>query len=189
MHQVPFNDLAQSLKNSGLPGTSSSPFGIPESADFFVDPVLVVKENLSNLSSEVILVSARGAAGKSRTAWELAVRSGAPLWRLEADDAVGRAALPLKLNTYLASVNALSDIAQLPERPALFIDSLDEARSRVSSQSWEEFLDSVSEAASRGLQVVLFGRDRTLEDVWLKLEDAGRSIAWLEVSHFPSEAQ
>ncbi|GAA4705854.1 hypothetical protein GCM10025781_26480 [Kocuria gwangalliensis] len=189
MLQVPFNDLAQSLKKSGLPGTSSSAFGVPENADFFVDPVLVVKEKLSDLSSEVILVSARGAAGKSRTALELAARSGAPLWRLEADDAVGRAALPLKLNTYLSSVDAFSDIAQLPERPALFIDSLDEARSRVSSQSWEEFLDSISEAASRGLQVVLFGRDRTLEDVWLKLEDAGRSIAWLEVSHFPNEAQ
>ncbi|WP_430600214.1 hypothetical protein [Brevibacterium sp. K72] len=189
MKLIPFKELALLLNKSGLPGNGSKSFGIPNSADFFVDPVLAVKEELGDLSSEVILVSARGAAGKSRTALELAARSGAPLWRLELDDAVGRAALPLNLNTYLATINGLKFIAQLPERPALLIDSLDEARSRVSPQSWEEFLDSIAEAASHGLQTVLFGRDRTLEDVWLKLADADRSIAWLEVSHFPIEEQ
>lgn len=189
MRQVAFEELAQSLKHSGLSGSGSYAFGVPESDDLFVDPILVVKEGLDDLSADVILVSARGAAGKSRTAVELAERTRAPLWRLEADDAVGRAALPLNLNTYMSSVDALSDLQNLPRRPALFIDSLDEARSRVSTQSWEEFLNSVSDAASRGLQIILFGRDRTLEDVWLKLADAGRAIAWLEVSHFHKEAQ
>ena len=189
MREITFQDLATALSGSSLAGAGSEAFAVPPPAGFFVDPVLVVKEELDDLQSEIILVSARGAAGKSRSATELASQTQAPLWRLERDDAVGRAALPFKLNTYLGAVNALDDIAMRPTRPTLFIDSLDEARSRVSAQSWEEFLDSVAEAVGRGLRIVLFGRDRTLEEVWLKLADAGRSIAWLEVSHFPGPSQ
>lgn len=151
--------------------------------------MLVVKEGFDDLASDVVLISARGAAGKSRTAVELAMRAKAPLWSLERDAAVGSAALPLNLNTYMGAVNAIEEIAERPVRPTLLVDSLDEARSRVSAQSWEEFLDSISDAGGRGLRLVLFGRDRTLEDVWLKLADAGRSIAWLEVSHFPPESR
>lgn len=189
MTSLPFTDLAAALAGTGLSGAPSEVFGVPAPAGFFVDPVLAVKEGFGDLDSSIVLVSARGAAGKSRTATELAIRSAAPLWRLERDAAVSGAALPLKLNSYLSQIDALADIASRGEHPALFIDSLDEARSRVSSQSWEEFLDSVAEAAACGLRIVLFGRDRTLEEVWVKLADAGQKIAWLEVSHFPPESQ
>jgi len=189
MQTIGFDELASVLLGSGLPGVGSEAFAIPQTVGFFVDPELVVKEELDNIRAEIILISARGAAGKTRTATELAVKTQAPLWRLERDSAVGGAALPLNLNTYLGSVNALRDIADRPVSPTLLIDSLDEARARVSPRSWDEFLGSVATAAQNGLRVVLFGRDRTLEEAWLKLADARLSIAWLEVSHFPSVSQ
>jgi hypothetical protein len=188
VNETSFAELVDALHGSGFAGRGTDAFAVPTDTGFFVDPVLVAKEGMSDLGSEIILVSARGAAGKSRTATELAARIEAPLWRLEKDAAVGKAALPLALNSYLGSVDALSDLGT-QGRSTLLIDSLDEARSRVSAQSWEEFLDAVSEAGSQGLTLILFGRDRTLEEVWLKLADDGRSIAWLEVSHFPTASQ
>lgn len=188
MHQISFVELVEALSGSGFVGSGSSAFSIPQDAGFFVDPVLVAKEGMEDIEAEIILVSARGAAGKSRTATELAVRLQTPLWRLEKDAAVGRAALPFTLDSYLGVVDALGSLGART-KATLLVDSLDEARSRVSAQSWEEFLDSISEAASRGVTVVLFGRDRTLEEVWLKLADDQRSIAWLEVSHFPKASQ
>lgn len=188
MNETSFAELVDALDGSGFPGTGTEAFAIPTESGFFVDPVLVPKDGMNDLGAEIILVSARGAAGKSRTATELALRLKAPLWRLEKDAAVGKAALPLALNSYLGTVDALSLLAER-ERAALLIDSLDEARARVSPQSWEEFLEAISEAAARGLTLILFGRDRTLEEVWLKLADDGRSTAWLEVSHFPEASQ
>ncbi|WP_162903924.1 hypothetical protein [Leucobacter sp. wl10] len=189
MTSIAFTDLAADFIGAGLSGTSTDAFGVPVAAGFFVDPVLVFKDGFESLGSNIVLVSARGAAGKSRTATELAFRTEAPLWRLERDAAVSRAALPLKLNSYLSQVDALASIDASGRQPALFVDSLDEARARVSGQSWDEFLDSVSDAAARGLRIVLFGRDRTLEEVWVKLADAGQEVSWLEVSHFPPESQ
>ena len=188
MDMTSFSELVDALRGSGFPGTATEAFAIPTESGFFVNPVLIPKDGMNELGSDIILVSARGAAGKSRAATELALRLEAPLWRLEKDAAVGKAALPLALNSYLGVVDALSVLGER-EHTTLLIDSLDEARARVSPQSWEEFLEAISDAAARGLKVVLFGRDRTLEEVWLKLTDEGRSIAWLEVSHFPATSQ
>jgi len=187
--QSSFSNLAESLSSAALSGTGTESFAIPADLGFFVEPMLVVKEGLDDLTADVILVSARGAAGKSHTAAELANRSGAPLWRLEKDAAVSRAALPHALDSYLGIVNALATVRSHDDAPAVFVDSLDEARSRVSAQSWDEFLQSLADASEHGLRLVLFGRDRTLEEVWLKLTDSGRTVAWMEVSHFPVESQ
>lgn len=189
MIQVSFPALIDALGGSGISGRGDDAFAVPSEGGFFVEPVLGVKESLSDLSADIILISARGAAGKSRTAREIAERVGAPLWMLEKDSAVGRTALPFKANSFLETVDHAAIVRSKAVKPAMLIDSLDEARSRVSAQSWEEFLDSIVEAASHGWRLILFGRDRTLEEVWLRLADAEPSLAWLEVSHFPSEAQ
>ena len=73
----------------------------------------------------------------------------------------------------------LSNISRLA-----VIDSLDEARTRVSGVSWTEFIESLDELARRGLRYVLLGRERTLEDVWAMLCDLSLSVAWWEISHF-----
>ncbi|QBR73783.1 hypothetical protein [Microbacterium sediminis] len=188
MIEIAFAELVGALQGSGFPGNGTDAFSIPADPGFFVDPILVAKEGMNDLEAEVILVSARGAAGKSRTATELASRLEAPLWRLEKDAAVGKAALPLALSSYCGTVDAIGELGSRP-RATVLIDSLDEARARVSAQSWDEFIEAISEAGARGLTLILFGRDRTLEEVWLKLADDGRTIAWLEVSHFPTASQ
>lgn len=154
----------------------------------FIEPTLLIKEDLGDLSADVILVSARGAAGKSRTATQLAAEINAPLWRLEKDSAVSRAALGFNLDRYTSSANYLAQVPTLAAKPVLLIDSLDEARARVSARSWDEFLDSIIEAAEKGLRCVIFGRERTLEEAWVKLADSGTRIAWLEVSHFETDS-
>ncbi|NQX15925.1 hypothetical protein [Rathayibacter sp. VKM Ac-2857] len=184
MSQIPFAALRAALSGSKVTGTGSEYLSVPSDDTLFVEPTLLVKESLGDLSADVILVSARGAAGKSRTATQLAADLNAPLWRLEKDSAVSRTALSFNLDRYTSSANYLAQVSALAAKPVLLIDSLDEARARVSARSWDEFLDSIIEAAAKGLRCVIFGRERTLEEAWVKLADSGAKIAWLEVSHF-----
>ena len=65
---VAFSTLAATLDRGELMGVGREAFGVPTESGFFVDPVLVVKENLGDLQADILLISARGAAGKSRTA-------------------------------------------------------------------------------------------------------------------------
>ncbi|WP_433371077.1 hypothetical protein [Streptosporangium sp. CA-115845] len=154
-----------------------------EEESFFVNPELLIREGLGDLQASVLLVSARGAAGKSRSAEELSRRLGAPLWKLERDTAVSATALPFILNRYLETADVDSVIRAMT-RPTMLIDSLDEARARVSGTSWSEFLQSLADVTHLGCRFVLFGRERTLEETWVSLDDAGVSLAWLEISHF-----
>ncbi|WP_256788122.1 hypothetical protein [Frankia sp. AvcI1] len=149
--------------------------------DSFVPPVLVEKENEEYLP--VTLVSARGAAGKSMAAVELAARLDAPLWRLELDKAVSATSLEYALGQYLGSHDVRSRLDK-DRHQFIVVDSLDEARARVSGVSWTEFIESLGLLAEHGLRYVLFGRERTLEDVWVGLCDLNLRVAWWEISHF-----
>ncbi|WP_327048065.1 hypothetical protein OG320_09410 [Microbispora sp. NBC_01189] len=99
---------------------------------------------------------------------------------------MGATSLSFILGQYLGVTDVESVLATL-ETPTVLVDSLDEARARVSGTSWAEFLESIADAARHGCRFVLFGRERTLEEVWVSLSDAGTSLAWLEISHFGSE--
>lgn len=185
--QLSFPELVSALGGGGFSGNSQSSFRINDDESFFVNPELLVREDFGDLGSSVLLVSARGAAGKSRSAEELSQRLGAPLWKLEKDKAVGATSLSFVLGRYLDVADVESALARL-KKPTILIDSLDEARARVSGTSWAEFLESVAENALHGCRFILFGRERTLEEVWLSLLDVGISLAWLEISHFgPNE--
>lgn len=58
--EMSFKDLVHSLEGAGLTGEPQDAFQISADADFFVDPELLIKEDLGDLSSDVILISARG---------------------------------------------------------------------------------------------------------------------------------
>ncbi len=186
--QVGFAELLAALEGRGLPGKGASDiFRVHEEEQFFVPPEFLVKEDLGDLTGPVLLLSARGAAGKSRTAEELSRILGAPLWKLERDKAVGSTSLPFTIGGYLGVADPYAALERF-DRPTVLIDSLDEARARVSGTSWAEFLESLSEATRLGCHLVLLGRERTLEEAWLQLSDVGTMPAWLEISHFgPAE--
>lgn len=179
-----FDEFSRGFESSALDGNRTDSFAIPikTTTDFFVSPVLLAKDDQDD--PLVILVSARGAAGKSKAAAELAARLNAPLWRLELDKAVSGTSLEYVLSQYLG-VHDVKGRLDHYECPIIVIDSLDEARTRVSGVSWTEFVESLGGLTGHGLRYVLFGRERTLEDVWVTLCDLGISVAWWEISHFP----
>ena len=182
-----FEELCGSFGNTAFLGNELECFGAPGASgdDFFVEPLLLSLEQQPKAS--VTLISARGAAGKSKAAVEIARRLQAPLWRLEKDRAVSGTSLEYVLAQYLGS-HAVEDELRRRPSPLIVIDSLDEARSRVSGVSWMEFTQSLIRLSGSNLRYVLFGRERTLEDLWVALDQGGLSISWWEISHFaPSQ--
>lgn len=184
--QYNLNDIVDAIACPAFPGVELPAFSVREQGAFFVSPELVVKEGLGDVDAQVLLISARGAAGKSTAAEELSRRLQVPLWKLEDDKAVSATALDYSLSRYLRVPDAEASIAAL-DRPLVLIDSLDEARARVSGTSWSEFLESIATYTRTGCRFVLLGRERTLEEVWLALADADITLAWLEISHFGLE--
>ena len=181
-----FPQFIDAVRGDRFEGNPQPSFQMRAPNDFFVNPDLVVKEDLGDLSADVILLSARGAAGKSTTGQQLSQELGVPLWKLEDDAAVSATALSHVLSRYMSTFEPEAEIARRG-RPLILIDSLDEARARVSGTSWTEFLDSLAATSRQGARLVLLGRERTLEDVWLTLDDGGVRLAWLEISHFGPE--
>lgn len=178
-----YAELLGALRGEPLHGRPQGAFSVRAANDFFVAPQLNVKLGLDDLAADVILVSARGAAGKSTTAQQMSHDLDVPLWKLEEDTAVSATALSFVLGQYLGTVDVAQALGQMA-RPTILIDSLDEARARVSGTSWTEFMQSLAASVRDGLRLVILGRERTLEEVWLTLEDAGLRQAWLEISHF-----
>lgn len=188
MRQQTFDGLCDQIRGAPLTGHHHDRFGVPDADElsFFIPPVLVGKDLDAAERSPVTLLSARGAAGKSTSAVELARRLAAPLWRLERDKAVSGTSLEFALGQYLRCHDVGERLRELGGG-LVVVDSLDEARTRVSGVSWNEFLASVVAAIPDGLRVVLLGRERTLEDVWVTLAEAGVPVAWWELSHFAPE--
>ncbi|TYB43904.1 hypothetical protein [Actinomadura chibensis] len=184
--QLSFPKLVTALGRVGFSGVPQAAFKVADGGPLFVPPTMVLREEYlgpGGLEAPVVLVSARGAAGKSRTAEELSYRLGAPLWKLEQDKAVSGTSLFYVLGQYLGSADVPGTLAQ-QSSPMILIDSLDEARALVSGTSWADFVESIATAHQHGCRFVLFGRERTLDEVWFDLADADVETAWLEISHF-----
>lgn len=180
---VALGTFIEAMECNRFEGNAQSSFSIRPANDFFVDPELVAKDGLGDLAADIVLLSARGAAGKSTTGQHLSHVLGVPLWKLEDDNAVSAASLNFVLSRYLQDFEP-EDAISRRHGPVILIDSLDEARARVSGTSWTEFLESLAEISRRGARLILLGRERTLEDAWLTLDDAGVNLAWFEISHF-----
>ena len=179
---VSYADLKQSLECPPFQGAALTAFAVEATQRAFVEPAFVAK--LSTVGAPITLISARGATGKSRLAEEFSREFQVPIWKLQEDQTVGPTSLGYKLTQYAGS-HDLREI--LLARPMVIIDALDEARSRVSSQSWAEFLHSISEAALDGCRFILLGREHTLEDAWFSLSVDSVEVAWVEISHFQAE--
>lgn len=179
-----FEDLVARLPAGRLPGTNQDAFAVASPVETFVAPTLRVVEEASK--PHITLISARGATGKSTLARELSSVTGAPLWRLDTDLTVSADALASRLNRYLGPDDPVGRFRST-DGAFVIIDSLDEARLRVSGASWAEYMRSLGEVAADGHRFVLFGRERILDDVWLELADAGIDTEWYEISHFDAE--
>ena len=132
----------------------------------------------------IILVSAPGAVGKSTLAIEIAARTGAILLDLAQADAVGAATV----TGGLAWAGLFDRFLQ--GNVALLIDGLDEARIRVTQDSFAAFLEDISKLASTDRKpVTIFGRTSAIEDAWLTFAESNVEPPVLEIQfHGPDAA-
>jgi hypothetical protein len=158
----------------------------PEHKAFFVAPTLTNVWQ-SEARSSVILVSARGAVGKSTFAGELASRTGAHLWPLGKFQ-VGHQFLEGAL-VHAYGDESYSQVArELREGNRLVVlDGLDEARLHAGIRNFDAFLDSLvvrlRDAGERPSLLVL-GRPLSASYTANRLFDGGVNFEWYEIDYF-----
>jgi hypothetical protein len=178
---ISFDLLLSRLPKGQFAGAGTPEFMIPEVPGIFVPPTLKTIETSDE--PNVTLISARGATGKSMLAESISARKNVPLWRLDRDLSVSGHAFGAKLDRYVGSTDGLSALERLNDA-FVVVDALDEGRMRVSGISWNEYIESLAQAANSGHSLVLLGRERVLDDVWVSLASAGITLEWFEISHF-----
>ncbi|MFJ1963143.1 NACHT domain-containing protein [Streptomyces massasporeus] len=177
-----FTDFLDRLPEGNFLGQGSGAFHISNPQATFVPPNLEVLDSCE--TPLITLISARGATGKSRLAEQVSTLKQVPLWLLNEDMAVSGDALRARLRDYTGNSDGLTSLAQNPNA-FILVDALDEARMRVSGASWYEYVQTLFEASRESHSLVLFGRERVLEDIWANFP--GNSANWFEISHFDSK--
>ena len=121
-------------------------------------------------TSTVILVSAPGAVGKTTLARRIAGKTGAMLVNLARTDSVGESTI----SGGLARCGLRDSL--LEGNASLIVDGLDEARMKVSENSFHAFMKDVAELATLckarncTKPIVLLGRTGAVEDAWIYLQ-------------------
>ncbi|MGP6469569.1 hypothetical protein [Rahnella aceris] len=166
------NDIATTLKNV-KPITNSSDsngwFFSKENGRKYIPARLTLNESLVGEvdGARIILVSAPGAVGKSVMARELSNKTGAIYLDLSQASTIA--------GNYLIGGLANKNILDEWNKGAagLVIDSLDEARLRVTQNSFEDFLDDVNNVSNRNPNpIIIFGRVGIIEETWLILSES-----------------
>lgn len=133
--------------------------------------------------SDIILVSAPGAVGKTTLARQISAETGAIYIDLAEAEPVGGNTL----SGGLAKSGLYTDWKS--GKAIVLIDGLDEARLKVTQPAFEAFLSDIAEiSAGRGAPTVLFGRSGAIEEAWLHLSDKA-NICVLEIGYYaPDDA-
>lgn len=146
---------------------------------YFVEPRLSLREDFSDLHSRIWLVSAPGAVGKSTLAKKIAYEINALYLDLAQAEPIG--------GNYIFGglVKTGAQERLLNHTTTLFIDSLDEARLRVTTKAFEAFLnDLIVTSRQTPLPLVLFGRTGVIEDVALYLLENSITPVILDIEYF-----
>ena len=135
------------------------------------------------LNSDILLVSAPGAVGKTTLARQVASRTGAMLVDLAQAAAVGAGTVTGGL-----AKTGLYD-RFLEGDASVIVDGLDEARLRVTQAGFSAFVEDVIDlVTSRGKgthrPVVLFGRTGAVEETWLLFSEHHLELPVLEIGYF-----
>lgn len=158
-----------SLTDQGLPTFKEAPLGLSGELNADADP----------FKSSILLISAPGAVGKSTLARQIAFETGAVYVDLAEAEPVGS-------NTLVGGLvkSGLFDGWQAGT-VGILIDTLDEARLRVTQEAFQVFLRDVDQLSQgRSVPTVLFGRTGAIQDAWLVLSDT----AVVEIGYYGPEA-
>jgi hypothetical protein len=138
-------------------------------------------ENDDPATSQIILVSAAGAVGKSTLARQIASATGAIYIDLAKADPVGGNTL----SGGLLKSGMLADWQA--DAGTVLIDGLDEARLRVTKDGFEAFMEDVAYlAGNRATPTVLFGRTGSVQEAWPLLADKV-PVSVLEIKYYTPE--
>jgi hypothetical protein len=158
-------------------------------ASFVAPTLLNVWQPEANAS--LVLISARGAVGKTTLASELASRVGAHLWALGKFQ-VGHQFLEGALAKAYGD-EAYSQVAsELREGKRLVVlDGLDEARLHAGERNFDAFVESIAERFRGAVQrpsLVILGRPLTANYTADRLFDAGVNFEWYDIDYFDGGA-
>lgn len=145
----------------------------------FIEADLRLRQGYDDLSSPLWLVAAPGVVGKSTLAREIAAQTGAAYLDLSKADTVA--------GNYLTGGLFKNDLLRLwqGEEMTVLIDALDEARLRVTPDSFEDFLRDVKGlSVGRRLPTVLFGRVGIVEEAWLALSEQDLTPPIFDIEFF-----
>ena len=192
MTKITFSELAKSLPlcetfttyDTMAPGMSYGK-SIPE----FIPPDVAVEEG-DWQQSQVIIIAAPGAVGKSTMAAALSGDRNALIWDLakapelaygSLDAAIGRTVEFESQSIYRDCIRNGSQF--------MIIDALDEGRIKVNENSFNQLLDNICFFAKNAQQAcfVLFGRTQIAESVWLTLTDLKINTSILAIEPFNKE--
>lgn len=173
-----FANIRKSQRQMSLKGWSF----VEEPVAHFVEPHLSLRTDFTNIAAPIWLVAAPGAVGKSTFARQVAAKTGA----IFLDLAVATSVAGNYLSGGIAK-NGLSP-AWAADETTVLIDSLDEARLRVTPASFADFLGDVAASASqKHIPVVFFGRVGIIEEAWAILTDCGINCPIFDVQFFDKQ--
>lgn len=187
-----FQDLLSLLPMSGpkleLDGNAQGVRYITEPNGRFVEPKLRERSRVGDASPSALLISARGATGKTTLAEAIAYPSGAALWDLGKKTVARDSFVGAIANAFGAK--ALPNALERFQRGEFLVllDALDEARVGSGDSNFDDFLAGMCEFLTTPRprpSLVLFARPDTAEwlAVWFEVQ-ARVPFAWFQIESF-----
>lgn len=175
--KIRLGSITGSVMASKLPGWEAQ---LPSNPSF-VEADLHLRAGFEDLSVPIWLVAAPGAVGKSTLAREISAQTGAAYLDLAKAATVA--------GNYLTGGLVKSNFLSLWQKnqTTVLIDALDEARLRVTQNSFEDFLCDVKGlSVTRTLPTILFGRVGIIEEAWSILAENGLNCPIFDIDFFDS---
>ncbi len=190
LHKI--KELIGTRKNKLNINNNDSFYFVKESnKNYYVEPLLSYIESGINSEynkSNIILISAPGATGKSEMTKNLSFELNIPVFDLGQHDAVGANSFIGMLYKTISPMEMGKVLTELTSgKYSIIIDALDEGLTRTkSAAAFEAFLKDIADIAkqSSGLPFIIFGRTSVLEYATLFFEDKGIKVSLLQIEPF-----
>ena len=180
------------IKNFWIPGLSAASRGndgivdgwqhVHQGLPTFLEAPLTLDGQFGDAdptTSNVLLISAPGAVGKSTLARQIAFETGAMMVDLAA-------ARPVGANTVVGGLAMTSlHTPFLEGNASLIIDGLDEARMRVTQDSFSAFMEDIVHLSHKCRNpIVLLGRTGAVQEAWLWLSEHDIEPPVFEIGYY-----